>query len=591
MTVKRIFDILDNFATGKFSERNILAARNQGVWSSIKGKEYVEIVDLLSLGFLEKGISRGVKVATVLRNTPEWNFIDMALLQVGAIQVPVYQNISTQNYQFIFADTEVEYIFVSDQVYYENVREAIEATPSIKVVYSIEETDTCESWQKLLKLGQESLRNEELQQLKESVTENDLASIIYTSGTTGTPKGVMLTHKNIVSNFMALSHILAQHPVNRVLSFLPLCHVLERIMNYTYQVHGATIYYCINHDHLSDYIRDIRPQMLTAVPRVLEKIYEKIIRKGRSFKGIKRLIFAWSVKVGEKYEPWARKKLLYRIKLFFAQKLVLNKWKSAFGDELEVIVCGGASLQERISHVFWAAGFWVMEGYGLTETSPVIAVSNFLKDGVRIGTVGPVLPGNEIKIADDGEILTKGPNVTIGYYKRPDLTKEAIDSEGWFHTGDIGFLENEYLRITDRKKEIFKTSGGKYISPQQIENKLKESPFIENAMVVGEGKKYAATIIVPDFNYVESWYRIKGYNYLGPNVAITDRFLINRFQREIDHINRNVDHIQQIKRFALVPEVWNVETGELSPTMKLKRKELLTKYASLIEKLYRAIRE
>jgi long-chain acyl-CoA synthetase len=396
----------------------------------------------------------------------------------------------------------------------------------------------------------------------------------------------MLSHRNIMSNADATIEILAHNPVSRVLSFLPLCHVLERIMNYTYQRHGASIYYCDNLDQIGEYIRDSKPEMFTAVPRVLEKTYEKIVRKGRGLKGFKKVIFFWAISVGEKYEPWKKGSLWYQLKLGLARKLVFSKWHAAFGGRLNAIVSGGASLQERIARVFWAAGFKIMEGYGLTETSPVIAVSNFLPGGVKIGTVGPALPGVEIKIAEDGEILTKGPNVMLGYYKREDLTAEIIDKEGWLHTGDIGRFEGKFLRITDRKKEIFKTSGGKYIAPQQVENKLKESAFIEHVMVVGEGKNYAAAIIIPDFAHLESWCNVKGRKFESKEKIIKDQVIISRIEREINEKNKQLDQTERVKKFVLLADTWNVETGELSPTMKLKRKFLMRKYAVLVETLY-----
>jgi long-chain acyl-CoA synthetase len=357
-------------------------------------------------------------------------------------------------------------------------------------------------------------------------------------------------------------------------------------MNYTYQRHGASIYYCDNLDQLSEYIRDSKPEMFTAVPRVLEKTYEKIVRKGRGLKGIKKAIFFWAISVGEKYEPWQKGGLWYQLKLSLARNLVFSKWHAAFGGRLNAIVIGGASLQERIARVFWAAGFKIMEGYGLTETSPVIAVGNFLPGGVKIGTVGHALPGVEIKIAEDGEILTRGPNVMLGYYKREDLTNEIIDKEGWLHTGDIGRFEGNFLRITDRKKEIFKTSGGKYIAPQQVENKLKESAFIEHVMVVGEGKNYAAAIIIPDFAHLESWCNVKGKKFESKEKIIKDQVIISRIEREINEKNKQLDHTERVKKFVLLADSWNIETGELSATMKLKRKFLMRKYAVLIESLY-----
>lgn len=582
----RIFDILLPFRKFENATKEIFAAKTDGQWQKITASNYTKTVDELSLGLLESGIKKGDKVATILKNCPEWNFIDMALLQIGAAQVPIYPTISDNNYQFIFNDAEVKYIIVSDAAYYTRIKEVVTEVPTLEAVYSIDAVDGLRNWTELLELGKNSKRAKELESIKASIHADEVATLIYTSGTTGNPKGVMLSHINLMSNSSATIEILKHNPVERVLSFLPLCHVLERIMNYTYQRHGATIYYCDDLEKIGDYIRDAKPEMFTAVPRVLEKTYEKIILKGRSLKGLKKGIFFWALGVGEQFEPWQKGSTWYQLKLAVARKLVLSKWHEAFGGNLNAIVSGGASLQERIARVFWAAGFQIIEGYGLTETSPVIAVGNFLPHGVKIGTVGPALPGVQIKIAADGEILAKGPNVMLGYFKRPDLTAEIIDTEGWLHTGDIGHFEDKFLRITDRKKEIFKTSGGKYVAPQQVENKLKESAFIEQAMVVGEGKNFAAAIVIPDFAHIKSWCAVKGKTYEGPAKSIKDPVIINRIEKEINEKNTQLDQIERVKKFMLMADGWNVETGELSPTMKLKRKFLMRKYAHIIESLY-----
>lgn len=587
MKATRIFDILDDFRRPEHATQAIFAQRTKGIWNSVSAAEYVQTVDWLSLGLLESGIRKGDKIATILKNTPEWNFIDMALLQIGAVQVPIYPTISDNNYQFIFNDAEVKYIIVSDENYYARIKDVINEVPGLEGIFSIQAVDGLRNWSELINRGKASQKQHELEAGKGRIAADDLATLIYTSGTTGSPKGVMLSHHNIMSNSMACVDILSHNPVSRVLSFLPLCHVLERIMNYTYQQHGATIYYCDNIDQLGEYIRDAKPELFTAVPRVLEKTYQKIIRKGRGLKGIKKMIFFWAIGIGEQFEPGQNQGFWYGIKLSIARKWVFSKWHSALGGRLNAIVSGGASLQERISRVFWAAGIQIMEGYGLTETSPVIAVSNFEPGGVKVGTVGPALPGVQIKIAEDGEILTKGPNVMLGYYKRDDLTREIIDDEGWLHTGDIGRMEGQYLRITDRKKEIFKTSGGKYIAPQPVENKLKESAFIEQALVLGEGKNYAAALIIPDFSHLESWCAVKGKTFSSPKEIIKDAVIKERIDREVQLMNKQLDKTEQIKRFMLLADTWNVETGELSPTMKLKRKFLHRKYALQIEELYR----
>jgi len=587
MEMTRIFDILDLYRQPGRINREAFGKRVNEQWISISTKEYLVTVEQLSLGFLELGVKKGDMVATVLKNAPEWNYIDMALLQIGAVQVPIYPTISNASYSFIFNDAGVRFVFVTDQSIYERLKDVLPNNETVETVFCIEPTEGLRNWREITELGKKSTKSAELESIKKSIADTELATLIYTSGTTGTPKGVMLSHRNMMSNSEGSTNILAHHPVTRVLSFLPLCHVLERIMNYTFQRHGATVYYCDNIEQIGEYMRTAQPEMFAAVPRVLEKTYDKIMTKGRDLKGIKKILFFWAVKLGEQYEPWENQGWWYNLRLAIARKLIFSKWHAAFGGKLSAIVSGGASLQERLARIFGAAGFYVIEGYGLSETSPIIAVGNFQPKGVKVGTVGPVLPGVEVKIADDGEILCKGPNVMMGYYKRDDLTNEIFDKDGWLHSGDIGKFEGIYLRITDRKKEIFKTSNGKYVAPQPIENKLKESSFIENALVVGEAKNYAAAIIVPAFNHIESWCRVKGRSYPGPQKAIEDEVIRKRIEREINHMNESIDQSEQIKRFTLITDSWNVDSGELSPTMKLKRKFLQLKYAGMIEELYK----
>jgi long-chain acyl-CoA synthetase len=587
METTRIFDILDLYRQPKRINAEAFGKRVNEQWISITSNDYLLAVEQLSLGFLELGIKKGDKIATILKNAPEWNYIDMALLQIGAVQVPIYPTISNANYSFIFNDAEVRFVFVTDQSIYDRLKDVLPNNETIESVFCIEPTKGLRNWKEITELGKKSTKSAELESIKKGIPDTALATLIYTSGTTGSPKGVMLSHRNLMSNSEAATAILSHNPITRALSFLPLCHVLERIMNYTYQRHGAAIYYCDNIEMLSDFIRTSQPEMFAAVPRVLEKTYDKIMAKGRDLTGIKKMLFFWAVNLGERYEPWGKQGWWFNIQLAVARKLIFSKWHAAFGGKLNSMVSGGASLQERLARIFWAAGFQVIEGYGLSETSPIIAVGNFEPHGVKVGTVGPVLPGVQVRIADDGEILCKGPNVMLGYYKRDDLTNEIFDKEGWLHTGDIGKFEGTYLRITDRKKEIFKTSYGKYVAPQPIENKLKESSFIENALVVGEAKNYAAAIIVPAFNHIESWCRVKGRVYPGPQKAIEDEVIRKRIEREINHMNTSIDQSEQIKRFVLVADLWNVETGELSPTMKLKRKFLQLKYSGMIEELYK----
>lgn len=584
--ISRIFDLLNAYRNEFKGLKKAFSEKRSGKWKSYSAGDYVRISDELSLAFLEIGVQKGDKIATVLHNSPEWNFIDMAIAQTGAVHVPIYPTISNESYEFIFKDAGVKHLMISNKEVYERIEPILKKTSSYQGGYRIDFDAGLPSFDELLETGKKSNRHTELTEIKNSIDTEDLNSIIYTSGTTGLPKGVMLSHKNILSNAKAAAAILAQNPVKTGLSFLPLCHVYERVINYTYQLAGVETYYVHELEMIGDMIREVKPEMFCAVPRILEKTYARIMSKGRDLPVISKIIFYWALKVGSQYEPWAKRSTWYNLKLSIARKLVFSKWIDALGGNIDVVVCGGASLQEDLARQFWAAGLKVMEGYGLTETSPVIAVGQFIPEGVKIGTVGPILPGVDVKFADDGEILTNGPCVMKGYYNQPELTKKAFTEDGWFKTGDIGHMEGKYLKITDRKKEIFKTSGGKYVAPQVIEIKFKVSPFIENIMVVGEGRNFAAALIIPDFDHLTSWCKVKGYNYKSPEAAIENEIIINRVQREIDEMNTKLDQTEQIKKFVLLNDEWSVDNNLLSPTLKLRRKKLEEKYANLIENIY-----
>lgn len=585
--ITRIFDILEIYKAPFQHLDKALGEKRSGSWKYYSSADYVRIVDELSLGLIEMGAKKGDKIATVLHNSPEWAFLDMAIAQANLVHVPIYPTISNENYDFIFKDAGIKHLFISYPEVYERIAAGLKQVPDFKSSILLDFSANGEmSFDELLTIGKKSNKQNELIKIKNEVKPTDLNSIIYTSGTTGMPKGVMLSHKNIVSNALATGKILSQNPVKTGLSFLPLCHIYERVINYSYQLNGTSISYVHSIDLIGDMIRETGPEMFSAVPRLLEKTYSKIMDKGRNLPLIKKIIFHWALSVGETYEPWVSHSFFYRIKLFFARKLVFSKWKAALGGNLEVIISGGASLQENLARQFWAAGFQVLEGYGLTETSPVIAVGQFIPGGVKIGTVGQILPGVDVKLASDGEILCKGPNVMMGYYNRPDLDKEVFDADGWFHTGDIGKMEGKYLRITDRKKEIFKTSGGKYVAPQVLEIKLKTSPFIENIMVVGDGKHFAAALIIPDFNHLKSWCKIKNHPFTSMDEAAHDARIVARIQKEVDHINEGFNQTEKIKKFVLLNEDWTTENQSLSQTLKLKRKYLLVKYSQLIESIY-----
>ena len=585
-TINRIFDLLDLYRNEYSGLEKALAGKSSGSWKYYSAKEYIEISEILAKGLLALGVKKGNNIATIINNSPEWSIIDMAILQSGAVQVPIYPTISEANYDYILKEAEVKIIIVSNIEIYERIRKIIPQLSSLQKVYSIEQTDELTHWTEILELGKQNEKID-LGVVKDAIQPDDIASIIYTSGTTGNPKGVMLSHQNFISNFTASSDILSKNPVSKALSFLPLCHVYERMINYMYQLNGVTIYYVDNIDKLRDYMKEVKPHIFGAVPRVIEKTYDKLVRTGRGLKGIKKQLFFWALKLAHRFEMDGKNGILYQWQYNIADKLVFSKWREAFGGELDVIISGGATLNPRLARTFWAAKIKIMEGYGLTETSPVLAVYQFVKGGVMFGTVGPLLPGAEIKFAEDGEILARGPGLMKGYFKHPEWTDEVIDREGWFHTGDIGeMIENKYLKITDRKKEIFKTSGGKYIAPQVIENKFKESPFIENIIIIGENKQFTSALIVPNFEHLESWCKVKEYSYESPESAIRDERIIKRITREVNETNQHLDQIEKVKKFELLSENFSVEKGELSPTLKLRRKAIQSKYESLIDKMY-----
>ena len=587
MEITRIFDLLEQLQTEHPEMDDVIAGKSNGTWKKYSAKEYVVIVNKLSLGLLSLGVKKDDKIATIILNSPEWDFFDMAITQIGAIMLPIYPNISQTNFKYIFEEAEVKYVIVSNQEIFDNIQDAITDSLSILGVFSIENVNGAKLWTEILDNGKEN-KEDNLEKFKSGIKTDDIATIIYTSGTTGDPKGVMLSHSNILSNLESVVEVLSKnsYKVTRSISFLPLCHVYERILNYMYQFTGVSVYYVDSIEKLGDTMKEVHPDMFGAVPRVIEKTYDKIVKKGRGLSGIKKQLFFWALNLSHEFE-FEGKSWFYKKQLGIADKLIFSKWREAFGGKLDTIVSGGATLNPRLARTFRAAKIKIQEGYGLTETSPVMAVSRFEPGGVKFGTVGPVFKNVELKFADDGEILTKGPCLMKGYYNKEEYTKEVIDEEGWFHTGDIGeLIDNKYLKITDRKKEIFKTSGGKYIAPQVVENRFKESPFIESIIVLGENKHFTSALIVPSFEHLESWCAVKGYAYSSPENAIKDQKIIDRIQREIDNTNNHLDKVEQIKKFKLLPINFTVEGDELSPTLKLKRKVILEKYKDLIEEIY-----
>jgi long-chain acyl-CoA synthetase len=585
--VTRIFDLLPHYVRNFKSKDDVLAGKENGKWIKYSIAEYIETADLISFGLLAQGVVRGDKVATIANNRPEWNFVDMGVLQIGAVHVPIYPTISESDLIYILNHAGIKYLFISGKDIYRKIEPILPGVSSLKGVYAFSETENVQHFQDLLQKGRQNPCPETVAEIKASIGPNDLATLIYTSGTTGNPKGVMLSHNNLISNFKAVAHIPPVGEAGKAMSYLPLCHVYERIIVYVYHYCGISVYYAESFATIADNMREIKPDILSTVPRLLEKIYDKIIGSGRKLKGVKKIIFFWAVRLGLRYALDGANGWWYETKLKVARKLVFSKWTAALGDNLKVIVSGGAALQPRLERVFWAAGIPVLEGYGLTETSPVIAVCSFEENGMKFGTVGPVLKGVSVNIAGDGEILVKGPGVMLGYYRNPELTQEAIDAEGWFHTGDIGILEKQgQLRITGRKKEIFKTSFGKYISPEHIENKFKESSFIDAIMVVGENQKYAAALIVPDFQYLRGWCGVKEIPYTTDAAMIALPRIRKRFQKEVSKFNKSFGTTEQLKAFELMDREWTVESGELTPSLKLKRNVNCEKYRAVINKIY-----
>jgi len=591
MEVTRTFDLLERFRELYPSKSDVFAAKRNGKWDKVSTSSYLENVNYVSYGLMALGFKKGDKIASVSNNRPEWNYIDMGMAQIGVIHVPVYPNISEDEYVHIFNHSEVTCLIVSDKSILSRLKPAIDKSPGIQTVYSFNNgTADTRDWMEIVELGKKSEAEyaATLETIKNSITENDIFTLIYTSGTTGNSKGVMLNHRNIVSNFVTSSKIQPLDSSHKVISFLPLCHIYERMMNYHFQYKGISIYYAESLGTIVDNIQEIKADGFNSVPRVLERVYDRFIQKGKDLPWLKRKIYFWAVKLGLRYNLNSENGWWYETKLKFADKMIYSKWRQAFGGNVKIIVSGGSALQPRIERLFWAAKMKIMEGYGLTETSPVIAVNYPEYPNVMFGTVGPVLEDVQVKIAEDGEILTKGPNLMMGYYKDPEYTKTVIDEEGWFHTGDIGYLvDNKFLKITDRKKEIFKLSAGKYIAPQVIENLIKESNFIEQAMVVGENEKFASALVSPNFNYLHFWASKHKVHFRDNMELVQKPEVISRFQKEIDHINKKLGQHEKIKRFRLVCEEWSPGTGEVSPTLKLRRAFIYKKYEHILKEIYR----
>lgn len=590
MTVKvtRTFDILD-YCLSEFPRKDALGGKNGSGWYTYSTAEYAENSKYFALGMMALGLKKGDKVATVTSNRPEWNFADMGLGMAGMVHVPIYPTIGEDEYAYILEHAEVQCLIVGDKKLCEKLKPIVDQVGGIKFLFSFESIEGCRNFQEIIQEGREaeSKLGSELEKTKNAVQPDDIATLIYTSGTTGVPKGVMLSHGNLVANFTAHAKMHDLGKDHHVISFLPLCHVYERSVNYHFQFKGMGIYYVGNLGQIVSAIKEIKPHMFNSVPRLLERVYDGFVSKGNDLTGMKKGIYFWALSLTRHFEFNKKQNPFVAIQIKLADKLVYSKWREALGNNIIYVVSGGAALQPRIARVLGMAGMYTLEGYGLTETSPVIAVNNPRTGEMKVGTVGPILDGVEVKIAEDGEILSRGASVMKGYYKAPELTAEVIDDEGWFHTGDIGHLdEGKFLKITDRKKEMFKMSGGKYIAPQMIENKLKESFFIEQAMVIGENEKFASALISPNFDFLHDWCSQHKIHFRDNQELVQLQEVQVQYRKEVAVINKTLGEHEEIKRFRLVCEEWSPQNGELSPTLKLKRNYVTKKYQHIIDDIY-----
>ncbi len=586
MSFTRLTEILDH-QLATYPQPDCLVSKVDGKWIPYSTQQVVDQANAFSRAFIKYGIQPGDKVGLICGNRPEWNFIDMGILQVQAINVPIYPTISPREYEYIFNDAKIKVAFVENADLFKKVNKVKQEIGSLQDIYTIEKVEGAKHISEFLELGKD-VDQAEVQAKKDAIDPGDVATFIYTSGTTGNPKGVMLSHNNLVSNVKAVTQILTPLDDNAiVLSFLPLCHVFERVVIYNYYAVGASVYYAESMEKIADNLKEVKPHFFTSVPRLLEKVYDKIVAKGLDLEGFKRKLFFWALDLGLKYDVRGNNSMWYNMKLFVARKLIFSKWQEALGGNLIGIVTGAAALQSRLERVFNAAGIAVRQGYGQTESSPVITIGHFEEGSYELGTVGQVLPGVEVKIHEtSGEILCKGPNVMVGYYNLPDKTAETV-VDGWLHTGDVGeFVDGKYLKITDRVKELFKTSGGKYIAPQALENKMKESPLIEQMAVVGENEKFVGALVIPNEENLRDWCNRNGVEFTEMFEIVNNKTVIKAYEAEINEMNKDFGKWEQIKRFKLLPNQWDVSTDELTPTLKLKRRVINEKYAQEIADLF-----
>ncbi len=594
---KRLFDLLP-YRQERFGDITMLAAKEGGQWKTYSTSEVQRLVDELSLGLQRLGLSAGDltaegadKVAILCANRPEWVMTDLACQQIGVVLCPIYPTTNPRELEFIFNDAGIKAVFAGSEELYEKVQSVRMHTPTVQHVFTFDKVAGARHWTELLPAASSDGDLKQLRQLQASIEPRHLATIIYTSGTTGTPKGVMLSHENILSNatLSKRSFPFDDRPSCKVLSFLPLNHIFERMVTYIYIMSGNSIYYAESLDTIGENLKEVQPIGFTTVPRLLEKVYEKIMAKGQELTGAKRKLFFWAVELGLQYDNLRSKGLFYNLQLKLANQLIFSKWREGLGGNIEFIITGGAACQERLLRIFNAGGIPVFEGYGPTENSPVISVNRQVEGHTKFGTVGPPIEGQEVQLAEDGEIMVKGPSVMQGYYKRPDLTADTMQGD-WLLTGDIGVWEEvggvRFLKITDRKKELFKTSGGKYVAPQPLENRLKESPFVEQVMIVGAERKFVGALIVPGFPTLREWMRHQQLPFTTPEEAIRHPKVLEHYQHLIESFNTYFNHVEQVKRFELLPREWTIDTGELTPTLKIKRKVVMEKYKEAVERIY-----
>ena len=589
MQITRTFDLLDRYREKFPGKIDALASKKDNKWIKISTEEYIRLSYLFSYGLLAHGFRKGDKIITVTNSRPAWNIVDMGMSMIGVVHVPVFPSLSITDYAYILMHSEAKFVIVADAQLNIRLKGAAETAGQKMSFFSFEEVPDVKSWMEIIGLGKqnEEKYKDEVEKIKKEIQPDDLAAIIYTSGTTGIAKGVMLSHKNLVRNFLAAAEIFQLKPDNRYLSILPLCHVGGRLGNYQTQYSGCSIYYAENMGTIAVDLKDIQADGFDAVPRILEKIIDTVIAKGKKIKGIKNKIFFWAVRLGFNYKTDDQSSWFYKRKLKLADKLIFSKWREVLGGKVRLVGCGGASLQPRIERIFWAAGIKVINMYGLTETSPIMTINRKEKPDLKLGTVGVLIDGVEVKIADDGEILCRGHNVMIGYYKDPELTKSVFDEEGWFHTGDIGAWEDgKFLKVTDRKKEIFKLSNGKFVAPQIIENRFKESVLIDQIMVVGEHEKFASALISPNFTNLQQWCEKENISINDRNELIRHPFVLKTYTDEVNRLNRFLSDPERIVKYRLISDEWSPSTGELSPTLKLKRKFISKKYQAILEDVY-----